>query len=73
MRVMRQDSSGAQTWWEDMPSTSERQRRFFGSELGRARAGEETETGMSEEKLRDFAKKPVARGSRRTRRRGRRR
>lgn len=69
MRVTKQDSSGAQTWFEDMPSTSEKQRKFFGAELGRKRAGKETETGMSEDKLRDFARK----GSRKTRRKSKRR
>jgi hypothetical protein len=40
-----------------MPSTSERQRRFMGAELGRLRSGEGTETGMSERQLRDYARK----------------
>lgn len=40
-----------------MPSVSEKQRRFMGAELARKRAGEDTQTGMSESKLRDFAKK----------------
>lgn len=31
----------------------------MGSELGRKRAGKKTSTGMSEEQLRDFAKKPA--------------
>ncbi len=42
-----------------MPATSERQRRFMGSELGRKRAGEPTQTGMSETQLGDFARKPT--------------
>jgi hypothetical protein len=42
-----------------MPSSSEKQRRFMGADLGRARRGEKTETGMSESKLRDFARKPI--------------
>lgn len=42
-----------------MPATSEAQRRFFGAELGRKRRGQRTETGMSEDQLRDFAKGPV--------------
>lgn len=42
-----------------MPSVSERERRFMGAELARKRAGEATETGMSESQLRDFAKKPI--------------
>ena len=40
-----------------MPSTTERQRRFMGAELGREEKGEETETGMSRDKLREFARK----------------
>jgi hypothetical protein len=40
----------------------------MGAELGRKRAGEETETGMSEEQLRDFAKK--GRGKHRGKKRG---
>lgn len=42
-----------------MPSVSEKQRKFFGAELGRKQAGESTDTGMSEKSLADFAKKPV--------------
>ena len=41
-----------------MPSTSDRQRRFMGAELGRKREGKKTRTGMSEKQLEDFAKKP---------------
>lgn len=41
-----------------MPSTTERQRRFMGAELARKRAGKHTQTGMSEQQLRDFARKP---------------
>ena len=40
-----------------MPSTSERQRRFMGAELGRLRAGKKTRTGMKETQLEDFAMK----------------
>jgi hypothetical protein len=40
-----------------MPSTSEKQRRFMGAELGRLRAGEKTQTGMSESQLEEFATK----------------
>ena len=47
-----------------MPSTSERQRRFMGAELGREEAGEKTETGMSEEQLRDYARKPIRKSKR---------
>jgi len=39
-----------------VPSVSERQRRYFGAELGRARAGAKTQTGLPETKLKDFAK-----------------
>jgi hypothetical protein len=42
-----------------MPSTSEKQRRFMGADLARARSGEKTETGMSASQLADFARKPV--------------
>ena len=44
-----------------MPAKSEKQRRFMGAELARAREGKKTQTGMSEGQLEDFAKKPVAR------------
>jgi hypothetical protein len=44
-----------------VPSTSEKQRKFMGAELGRKRAGKKTKTGMSEEQLRDFARKPIRR------------
>jgi hypothetical protein len=54
-----------------MPSETERQRRFMGSELGRKRRGESTETGMTESQLRDFARKPTH-GKRRTTRKERR-
>jgi hypothetical protein len=42
-----------------MPSTSEKQRRFMGMELGKKRAGKHTDVKMSEQQLREFAKKPV--------------
>ena len=42
-----------------MPSKSARQRRFMGAELSRARAGKKTQTGMSEEKLSDYASKSM--------------
>lgn len=38
-----------------MPAVSERQRRFFGAELGRVRAGKKTRTGLGETKLAEFA------------------
>ena len=40
-----------------MPAKTARQRRFFGAELGRKRAGKKTKTGLPEQKLREFAKK----------------
>jgi hypothetical protein len=40
-----------------VPAKSERQRRFMGAELARARAGKKTRTGMSKSQLKDFAKK----------------
>jgi len=40
-----------------MPAKSEKQRRFMGAELARKRAGEETRTDMSEDKLGEFASK----------------
>lgn len=40
-----------------MPAVSEKQRRFMGAELARKRAGKSTRTGMSEQQLRDFARK----------------
>jgi hypothetical protein len=39
-----------------VPSVSDKQRRFFGAELGRKRAGQATDTNMSESQLEDFAK-----------------
>jgi len=36
-----------------------KQRQFMGAELARARSGEETQTGMSEAKLSEFASKSV--------------
>lgn len=38
-----------------MPVRSERQRKFMGAELARKRAGQPTQTGMSEHQLRKFA------------------
>jgi len=40
-----------------MPAKTAKQRRFFGAELGRKRAGKKTRTGLSEKKMRDFARK----------------
>ena len=56
-----------------MPSVSEKQRRFMGAELGRLRRGEPTETGMTEEQLRDFARRRRRRASHKMRRLRRRR
>lgn len=38
-----------------MPAKSARQQRFMGAELNRARSGKKTKTGMSEDKLAEFA------------------
>lgn len=38
-----------------MPAKSEKQRRFFGAELARKRAGKKTKTGLSEKTLEEFA------------------
>lgn len=43
------------------PSTSEKQRRFFGAELERSKHGEQTQTGLGKKKLREFARKPRGR------------
>lgn len=40
-----------------MPSVSDRQQRFMGADLERAREGKKTVTGMSEAQLEDFARK----------------
>ena len=40
-----------------MPAKTERQRRFFGAELSRRRAGKKTRTGLSEKKLKEFTRK----------------
>jgi len=42
-----------------MPAKSEKQRRFMGAELFRARAGKKTQTGMSESKISEFASKSM--------------
>ena len=39
-----------------MPAKTEKQRKFMGAELARKRAGKKTKTGMSEKKLKEFAK-----------------
>ena len=38
-----------------MPAVSQKQRRFFGAELGRKRMGKKTRTGLSDKKLSEFA------------------
>lgn len=43
-----------------MPSSSEKQRKFMGADLARKRSGKRTKTGMSEEKLSEFASKKKA-------------
>jgi hypothetical protein len=68
-----------------MPSTSKAQKGFMGAELARLRSGEQTDTGMSESQLKDFAegsdkglperakpkhKKPHVRGGRKANPRG---
>lgn len=45
-----------------MPAKSEKQRKFMGAELARKREGKKTKTGMSETKLREFAKKTKTKG-----------
>ncbi len=41
-----------------MPSVSKKQRGKMGADYARAKAGKPTETGMSEDQLRDFAATP---------------
>jgi hypothetical protein len=41
-----------------MPAKSKAQQRFMGAELARARAGKKTQTGMSQQSLKDFASTP---------------
>jgi len=42
-----------------MPSVSGKQQRFMGAELARARAGQQTDTGMDPSQLVDFTKGPT--------------
>ena len=44
-----------------MPAKSEKQRKFMGMELARKRAGKRTKTKMTEQQLREFAKKAKGR------------
>lgn len=39
------------------PAKTERQRKFFGAELARKRAGRKTRTEMTEKQLEEFARK----------------
>ena len=41
-----------------MPAVSKRQQRFMGAELGRAKAGKKTRTGMSVGQLEEYASTP---------------
>ena len=52
-----------------MPAKSEKERKFMGAELRRKRQGKQTETGMTEKQLEEFAEKPVKPG-RRTKKKG---
>lgn len=47
-----------------MPAKTEKQRKFFGAELSRKRAGKKTRTDMTQEQLEDFARKAHRRKSR---------
>ena len=40
-----------------MPAKTEKQRKFFGAELSRKKAGKKTKTKLPEHKLREFARK----------------
>ena len=51
-----------------MPSVSEKQRRMMGADLARARAGEQTRTGMNQTQLAEFASKPTRRQRRKANR-----
>ena len=44
-----------------MPAVSETQRRFFGAELARVRAGQRTKTHMRADEMATFARKPIRR------------
>lgn len=41
-----------------MPSVSQKQQRFMGADLARARKGKKTRTGMSEKQLAEYAATP---------------
>lgn len=51
-----------------MPSGAERERRWAGAELARLRSGRARESKMVESQLRDFAKRPTKRASKRSKR-----
>lgn len=46
-----------------MPAVSEKQRKFFGAELGRKREGKKTRTGLSERQLKEYAATPLQKKS----------
>ena len=46
-----------------MPAVSEKQRKFFGAELARARKGKKTRTKLPEHKLAEYASKPLAKAA----------
>ena len=46
-----------------MPAKSEKQRKFFGAELARARKGKKTRTKLPEHKLAEYASKPLAKAA----------
>jgi hypothetical protein len=49
-----------------MPAESEKQRKFMGARLAEQRKSGHNSTGMSEGQLRDFARKPVRGGARKS-------
>jgi len=48
------------------PSSTARQRRFMCAEYGRKKAGKKTRTRMTKAQLRDYCKKPLKKGSRKS-------
>jgi hypothetical protein len=57
-----------------MPAKSKAQQRFMGAELARARAGKQTQSGMSAKQLEEFAATPrtgLPKTAKRRKRRGR--
>ena len=45
-----------------MPPRSEKQRRFMAADLGRAKKGQATKTGMNPNQLEDYVHEPVRKG-----------